>query len=108
MNKNILYLVVIIILIVIFVIAGNNIMNLNYKVLKNAENITYLNQKLNDDEIILKNLTNNNIVEGNLNKGVGIITDPEWEQKVKNHMNYPHGNPLMYNKPDRELYNDLK
>ena len=37
-----------------------------------------------------------------------VIKDPDLGNKVKNHMNYPHGNPMMYKNPIRELYNDLK
>jgi hypothetical protein len=106
MNKNVLYFVVIVVLIIIFFLAGNNIMNLNDKVFKNEEVISNLNQKLANNNIIIKNLSNKNIVD--TNKNVGVMSDPDWENKVRNHMNYPHGNPMMYDTPIRELYNDLK
>lgn len=117
MNKNILYFVVIVVLIIIFFLAGNNIMKLNNKVSKNEEVISNLNQKLTNNDIIIKNLSNknnshknnySNLELNNSSEGVGVITDPNFNNKVRNHMNYPHGNPMMYNNPVRELYNDLK
>ena len=108
MNKNVLYFVVIVVLIIIFFVAGNNIMKLNHKVSKNEEVISNLNQKLANNNIIIKNLSNknNNLVD--TNEGMGVMSDPDWENKVRNHMNYPHGNPMMYKNPIREVYNDLK
>ena len=117
MNKNILYFVVIVILIIIFFLAGNNIMKLHDKVSRNEEVISNLNQKLSDNKIIIKRLTNknnnlsNNEIHSELHNssnGIGVMKDPNLKNKIKNHMNYPHGNPMMYDKPIRELYNDLK
>ncbi len=107
-RKYIWYFITFVILIAIFYLIGNNLMNIYYK------NNKILNEKIKN----LENKVNNNIIHKkinnvNLNNNVSEtilknIPIDNWEEKVENHMKYKHGNPLMYNTPVNEIYNDLK
>ena len=123
-QKYIYFFIAFIILIVILYFAGYNVMNAyqkNNEIINNK--INNLNTKLNN-KIIHKKLSldsnninvNDNNIDINVNdingindnsNGIGVLRDPNWRKKVENHMNYQHGNPFMYNKPVKVLYDDL-
>ena len=123
-QKYIYFFIAFIILIVILYFAGYNVMNAyqkNNEIMNNK--INNLNTKLNN-KIIHKKLSldsnninvNDNNIDINVNdingindnsNGIGVLRDPNWRKKVENHMNYQHGNPFMYNKPVKVLYDDL-
>ena len=48
-----------------------------------------------------------NAVTNRATNGVGIIKTPNWRAKIKHHMDYKHGNPLMYNSKVKISYDDL-
>jgi len=134
-QKYIYFFIAFIILIVILYFAGYNVMNAyqkNNEIMNNK--INNLNTKLNNKIIHKKlsldsnNINDNNINDNNINvndinvndidindingindnsNGIGVLRDPNWRKKVENHMNYQHGNPFMYNKPVKVLYDDL-
>ena len=91
-KKYILYFVSFIILIAILYLLGNNLVNIYNR------NTEILNEKINNLD---KKINNNNIIHKKINT-------TNLEEKIKNHMDYKHGNPLMYNEKVNELYNDLK
>lgn len=128
-QKYIYFFIAFIILIVILYFAGYNVMNAyqkNNEIMNNK--INNLNTKLNnkiihkklslDSNNINVNVNDNNIdindidindingINDNSN-GIGVLRDLNWRKKVDNHMNYQHGNPFMYNKPVKVLYDDL-
>ena len=125
-QKYIYFFISFIILIVILYFAGNNVMNAyqkNNEIMNNKIN-TKLNNKIihkklsldsnninvnvNDNNIDINDIDINDIngINDNSN-GIGVLRDPNWRKKVDNHMNYQHGNPFMYNKPVKVLYDDL-
>ena len=125
-QKYIYFFIAFIILIVILYFAGNNVMNAyqkNNEIMNNKIN-TKLNNKIihkklsldsnninvnvNDNNIDINDIDINDIngINDNSN-GIGVLRDPNWRKKVDNHMNYQHGNPFMYNKPVKVLYDDL-
>ena len=118
-QKYIYFFIAFVILIVILYFAGDNVMNAYYESQEIINNkINNLNTKLNNNIIHKKlsldsnniNVNDNNINVNGINNnsnGIGVLRDPNWRNKVKNHMNYQHGNPFMYNKPVKVLYNDL-
>jgi hypothetical protein len=114
-QKYIYFFIAFIILIVILYFAGYNVMKAYY------ESQEIINKKINNfstqlnNKIIHKKLSmdSNNININDINgindnsNGIGVLRDSNWRNKVKNHMNYQHGNPFMYNKPVKVLYDDL-
>ena len=133
-QKYIYFFIAFVILIVILYFAGYNVMNAyqkNNEIMNNK--INNLNTKLNNKIIHKKlslNSNNINVNDNNINvndnnidindidindingindnsNGIGVLRDPNWRKKVENHMNYQHGNPFMYNKPVKVLYDDL-
>lgn len=108
-QKYLLYFISIVVLVIILYIVGNNIMSA-YEKKKEILNNSEINH--NNNEIIHKKIELEKeiekIVKDDYNTDVGVIRVDNWKDKVKNHMNYQHGNPMMYDKEVKVLYDDLQ
>ena len=126
-QKYIYFFIAFVILIVILYFAGYNVMNayqknneimnnkinnlntkLNNKIIHKKLSLDSNNINVNDNNIDINDIDINDIngINDNSN-GIGVLRDPNWRKKMANHMNYQHGNPFMYNKPVKVLYDDL-
>tara|TARA_Y200000002_G_C22593851_1_gene626449 strand:+ start:550 stop:888 length:339 start_codon:yes stop_codon:yes gene_type:complete len=108
-QKYLLYFMSIVVLVIILYIVGYNIMSA-YEKKKEIMNNSEINH--NNNEIIHKKIKLekeiNKIIKDDYNSNVGVIRVDNWEEKVKNHMKYQHGNPMMYNERVKVLYDDLQ
>ena len=125
-EKYILYFMAFVVLVLVLYIAGYNVMNAHEEKEKIINNSNLIHKKLNLKANNIINEVNNEVSNGVTNEvtnevsngvsngvtngvtnEVGIIKTPNWRGKVKNHMDYKHGNPLMYNNKVKILYDDL-
>ena len=124
-EKYILYFIAFVVLIIVLYIAGYNVMNAYEEKEKIVNNSNLIRKKLNlkatninevsnavNNEVsnaVSNTVTNevSNAVTNKVSNGVGIIKTPNWREKIKHHMDYKHGNPLMYNNKVKILYDDL-
>ena len=120
-QQYILYFMAFVILVIVLYIAGNNVMNAYEEKEKIVNNSNLIHKKLNLKPTNVNAVTNVNGVVNEVtnvngvtkevsevnNRNIGVIKTPNWRKKVKNHMDYKHGNPLMYNNKVKILYDDL-
>tara|TARA_B110000261_G_C13053539_1_gene345225 strand:+ start:48 stop:488 length:441 start_codon:yes stop_codon:yes gene_type:complete len=76
-----------------------------------ANRVAQVSNEVNNEvsNAVSNTVTNevSNAVTNKVSNGVGIIKTPNWREKIKHHMDYKHGNPLMYNNKVKILYDDL-